>query len=180
VRLEIEVAGRLRSISIEPAAAGRFRVTVDGRSREVEVRRAGDHGLVLFSPDPDKSKSRAGLAAAAPHELFVAPAGAPGQALVTFAGRTTLVTVNGRRAARAGEPGAHAHGEQRVVAPMPGRVVRVLVSAGEDVKARQGLVVVEAMKMENELRAPKAGRVKEVGVAAGASVEAGRVLVVIE
>jgi biotin carboxyl carrier protein len=63
---------------------------------------------------------------------------------------------------------------------MPGRVVRVLVQAGDEVTARQGVVVVEAMKMENELRSPKAGRVKEVAVAAGTSVEAGRTLLVIE
>ncbi len=63
---------------------------------------------------------------------------------------------------------------------MPGRVVRVLVSPGETVAARQGVVVVEAMKMENELRSPKAGRVKDVAVNAGDPVEAGRVLLVIE
>jgi biotin carboxyl carrier protein len=59
-------------------------------------------------------------------------------------------------------------------------VVRVLVSPGDRVTARQGVVVVEAMKMENELRAPQPGRVKDVAVEVGASVEAGRVLVVIE
>ena len=63
---------------------------------------------------------------------------------------------------------------------MPGRVVRVLVATGDTVEARQPVVVVEAMKMENELRSPKTGRVKEVSVAAGTSVEAGRVLVVID
>ena len=63
---------------------------------------------------------------------------------------------------------------------MPGRVVRVLVAAGDQVTARQPVIVVEAMKMENELRSPKAGRVKDVAVAPGMSVEAGRVLVVIE
>ena len=63
---------------------------------------------------------------------------------------------------------------------MPGRVVRVLVAPGDTVAARQGVVVVEAMKMENELRSPKAGTVKEVAVTPGTSVEAGRVLVVIE
>ena len=63
---------------------------------------------------------------------------------------------------------------------MPGKVVKVLVRAGDEVKARQGLVVVEAMKMENELRSPKDGRVSEVLVAEGASVEAGRPLVVVE
>ena len=63
---------------------------------------------------------------------------------------------------------------------MPGRVVRMLVAPGDEVAARQPVVVVEAMKMENELRSPKAGPVKDVPVAVGASVEAGRVLVVIE
>ena len=63
---------------------------------------------------------------------------------------------------------------------MPGRVVRVLVAPGDEVAARQPVVVVEAMKMENELRSPKAGRVKDVAVTEGASVEAGRVLVVVE
>jgi biotin carboxyl carrier protein len=63
---------------------------------------------------------------------------------------------------------------------MPGRVVRLLVARGDEVNARQPIVVVEAMKMENELRSPKAGRVKDVMVMAGESVEAGRVLAVIE
>ena len=63
---------------------------------------------------------------------------------------------------------------------MPGKVVRVLVAQGAAVQARQGLVVVEAMKMENELTSPTAGRVKVIAVEEGMSVEAGRLLVVIE
>ena len=62
---------------------------------------------------------------------------------------------------------------------MPGRVMRVLVAVGDRVAARQGVVVVEAMKMENELRSPRDGTVKEVGVVPGAAVETGAVLVVI-
>ena len=112
-------------------------------------------------------------------ELAVTPSG-PAQVFVTLRGRLAAVTVNGRRTGHAAETGRHAHGEQRVVAPMPGRVVRVLVAPGDEVAARQGVVVVEAMKMENELRAPKNGRVKDVSVSPGTSVEAGRVLVVIE
>ena len=101
--------------------------------------------------------------------------------LVRIDGRTVTAVINGRRTGRAtADGGAHAHGEQAVLAPMPGRVVRVLVSRGEAVAARQPVVVIEAMKMENELRSPKEGRVKDVTVSAGASVEAGRVLVVIE
>jgi biotin carboxyl carrier protein len=63
---------------------------------------------------------------------------------------------------------------------MPGKVVRVLVKVGDEVQPRQGLVVVEAMKMENELRAAAAGRVREVFVSEGQSVEAGTPLVVVE
>jgi biotin carboxyl carrier protein len=110
----------------------------------------------------------------------VTPGGGPGQVLVTLGTKTVTATVNGRRTGRAAESATHAHGEQSVVAPMPGRVVRVLVAAGDEVAARQGVVVVEAMKMENELRSPKAGRVRDVHVSPGTSVEAGRVLIVID
>jgi len=63
---------------------------------------------------------------------------------------------------------------------MPGRIVKVLVKPGDAVTARQGLVVVEAMKMENELRASRAGVVRDVRVAEGASVEANTLLMVVE
>jgi biotin carboxyl carrier protein len=63
---------------------------------------------------------------------------------------------------------------------MPGKIVKVLVQPGQTVTGRQGLVVVEAMKMENELRAPRDGRVKDVLVSEGTLVESGRLLVVLE
>jgi biotin carboxyl carrier protein len=62
---------------------------------------------------------------------------------------------------------------------MPGKIVKLLVKPGDKVQPRQGLVVVEAMKMENELRARAAGTVSEVRVAEGASVEAGAILVIL-
>lgn len=71
-------------------------------------------------------------------------------------------------------------GRQSIVAPIPGRVVRVLVMPGDRVSAGQGVVVVEAMKMENELRSPKDGVVREVKAREGTAVEAGAVLAVIE
>lgn len=71
-------------------------------------------------------------------------------------------------------------GPQTVTAPMPGKVVRVLVTPGQEVKEGEGLVVVEAMKMENELGSPKDGTVKEIHVQEGASVEDGAKLVVVE
>ena len=63
---------------------------------------------------------------------------------------------------------------------MPGKIVRVLVKTGDQVKAKQGLVVVEAMKMENELRAARDGRVRELSVTEGQSVDAGAVLLTVD
>jgi biotin carboxyl carrier protein len=89
------------------------------------------------------------------------------------------MVVNGRRVRRGGE-GAAREGVHKVLASMPGKVLRVLVRTGDTITARQPLVVVEAMKMENELSSPRAGRVTDVQVEPGASVEAGRLLVVVE
>ena len=71
-------------------------------------------------------------------------------------------------------------GPRAVKSPMPGRVVRVLVAAGDVVDEHQGVVVIEAMKMQNELKSPKAGRVARVAVAVGDTVGAGEFLAVIE
>jgi biotin carboxyl carrier protein len=168
---EIEVNGRVRSVSIERAAGeGRFRVSVDGEATLVEAHRNGGFGLSLLFPDDYRTG-----------RVSIAPGSARGELLASLAGRTAAVAVNARRTGRgAADAGDGAHGEQKVTAPMPGRVVRVLVAPGDQVEARQPVVVVEAMKMENELRSPKAGRVKDVAVAPGTSVEAGRVLVVID
>ena len=76
--------------------------------------------------------------------------------------------------------GAHHHGSAEIVASMPGKVVRVLVAAGAEVKAGAGIVVVEAMKMQNEMKAPKAGTIIEMNAVTGATVNAGDVLAVIE
>jgi biotin carboxyl carrier protein len=75
---------------------------------------------------------------------------------------------------------AHTGGTAQIVAPMPGKVVRVLVEAGELVEAGAGIIVVEAMKMQNELKSPKDGKVTHINVAAGATVNAGDVLAVVE
>jgi biotin carboxyl carrier protein len=71
-------------------------------------------------------------------------------------------------------------GRQNLTAPMPGKVVRVLLSQGDDVAAGQGVVVVEAMKMQNEIKSPKSGRVVEIRVTEGASVNANQILAVVD
>jgi biotin carboxyl carrier protein len=72
--------------------------------------------------------------------------------------------------------GIEAEGRQQVVAPMPGKVVRLLVKVGDEVEAGQGLVVVEAMKMQNEIRSPKKGKVERLQAKEGQAVNAGDVL----
>ena len=106
-----------------------------------------------------------------------------GEWAVRVNGTELAVTVNRRRRWGRQDEGGTSSGPQRdvrIVAPMPGKVVRVLVTIGEAVEARQPVVVVEAMKMENELRAARAGTVVEIHASEGASVGAGALLVVIQ
>jgi len=168
--VEIEIEGRTRAVSVERIDADHFRVVLDGEAHLVNAARVEAFGLSLLFEREGASSS----------EIQIAPGGAPGELLAVIEGRTVAVSVNGRRSRRGSLDGAgQGAGERPVLAPIPGRVVRVLVGPGDEVAVRQPLVVVEAMKMENELRSPKAGIVKEVTVSAGMSVDAGRVLVTI-
>jgi biotin carboxyl carrier protein len=168
MKFDVEVAGRQRSVIVERVAeSGRFRVIVDGRAHDLEAR-ATDLGLSLVFEEGRRSVDAA-----------VTPQNG-GEWLVQLPHVDVPVAVDRQRHSRGGQRAAGGAGQQRVTAPMPGRVLRVLVTPGDEVAHRQGLVVVEAMKMENELTAPKAGKVIEVAVAEGISVEAGRLLVVIE
>lgn len=169
---EVEVNGRTRTVAVERVgsqAEGRYRVTIDGRTRLVDARPAGHGRLSLLFPQ-EQARS---------FDVAIAPASATDLDIHMPEGAVRAI-VNGRRSRREGPSEASGTGEQRIVAPMPGRVVRVLVAAGDEVLARQPLVVVEAMKMENELSAPRAGRVKDVEVRDGMSVDAGRLLVIVE
>lgn len=85
-----------------------------------------------------------------------------------------------KRLRGASDAGAHGDEAARIIAPMPGKIVRVLVSAGEQVDAGAGIVVVEAMKMQNEMKSPKAGTVSTLNVQVGETVNAGDVLAVVE
>ncbi len=95
-------------------------------------------------------------------------------------GRRYLVEVRDPRRSSRGGAGAPAAGPLAVKAPMPGKVVAVSVEPGEAVETEQGLLVIEAMKMQNEIRSPKAGIVAEVRVRAGDSVSPGQPLVIVE
>jgi biotin carboxyl carrier protein len=72
------------------------------------------------------------------------------------------------------------HGPRKLTAPMPGKIVRVLVNVGEEVEAGAGVLVVEAMKMQNEIKSPKKGTIRRILVGEGAAVNAGDVLAIVE
>ena len=176
MRVEIAVGERLHEVTVErePAHPGRFRVTWDGATRLVDARiveRAGREALLSLVRLDGAAGSR---------EVRCVETGAGGGLAVHDRGVVWRTVVNGRRAAGADGAAAGGDGEERVTAPMPGKVVRILVAPGDEVAARQPVVVVEAMKMENEMAAPRAGTVKEIPVEEGTSVDAGRVLAVIE
>ncbi|MBI2394638.1 MAG: acetyl-CoA carboxylase biotin carboxyl carrier protein subunit [Deltaproteobacteria bacterium] len=105
--------------------------------------------------------------------------GSPPDVGVIASGHRAYVRVESdrqRAAAAARKHGGGGH-EKAIVAPMPGRVVKVLVQPGDEVAAGQGVVVVEAMKMENELRAKGPGKVAEICVKPGDAIESGARLV---
>jgi len=172
MHFEMEIAGRIRRVTIEPRQmsgpdGGQMRVRVDDAVYEVDVQRV-EHGLSLVFGDG--------------RSVAVAlTAQGPGRWLAQLPHVALTAVLNGRAGDPSSAGGAAAlhAGEVRLTAPMPGRIGRVLVSVGDEVAARQGLVVIEAMKMENELGAPRAGRVKEIHVTPGTPVEAGRLLVVL-
>lgn len=84
------------------------------------------------------------------------------------------------RSLRARTPAADDHGPRKLTAPMPGKVVRVLLDQGSVVEAGAGVLVVEAMKMQNEVKSPKKGTIQKILVSEGAAVSAGDVLAIVE
>jgi biotin carboxyl carrier protein len=167
VRFEVDAAGQPHAVDVA-ADGDAWLVTIDGRECRASLVPAGDRWSLLV--------------AGRSYDVMFEP-GAGGAWQVHVNGRVVPAGLRASAARLRGRPGgqgAAGAGDGRVLAPMPGRVVKVLVAPGTTVEARQGVVVVEAMKMENELRAPHAGTVREVRVAEGASVEANAVLVVIE
>jgi biotin carboxyl carrier protein len=105
-----------------------------------------------------------------------------GHAVEVFVGgRSHRITLTDPKRLRGGAvAGGHADEAARIMAPMPGKVVRVLVSVGDQIDVGAGVAVVEAMKMQNELKSPKQGTVTAINVQVGATVNGGDVLAVIE
>jgi pyruvate carboxylase subunit B len=168
MQYEVEVGGKWRLVVVTREGDG-FAVTVDGATRHVDVARIDGNTLSLIVDN------------VTPADITIAPDAPAGHLTVHVDGTPVPATMNGRRRwGRKDEAGDGGSAPQRLTAPMPGKVVRLLVGVGDTVQARQPVVVVEAMKMENELRASRAGTVAEVHVREGVSVEAGAPLIVIQ
>jgi biotin carboxyl carrier protein len=164
-------AGRERELTASPLEEeGRWRVVIDGVPRLVDARRVAPGTWSLLMGDEAVTAD-------------VDP-GRDGELLVEVRGVTIGVKPLDPRAKlleRAGVGRATGPaGPTPVLAPMPGKVVKVLVKQGDAVTAGQGLVIVEAMKMENELRAPRAGTVAAVRAREGQPVEGQETLVTID
>ena len=158
---------RSYTVEIEEIGKSLYRVAVDGNEFLVDGKKTGvtNYSLIVdnrsFEVDVDISED---------------------EYRVLVDGRNYHVHLVDERRMRLGglQSGIQLEGRQKVSVPMPGKVIAVLVSEGDRVERGQGLVIVEAMKMENEVRCPVNGEVKEVKVKAGDALEAGAILVVVE
>lgn len=155
------------TVEIEESGKSVYRVSVDGNEFLVDGKKTGrtNYSLIVdnrsFEVEVDNTED---------------------EYRVLVDGRTYRIQLIDERRMRVGAArlGAEPQGRQNVSVPMPGKVIAVLVAEGDPVDKGQGLVIVEAMKMENEVRSPITGAVKEIKVKPGDTVEGGAVLLVIE
>jgi biotin carboxyl carrier protein len=167
MRYVATIDGQDHEIEIEELAVDSFAIRFGENSFEADLRRVGpvSFSVIVDNRSFDFDVARDG------EETVVA----------SRSGSTRLTVADAaRRSARATGKRREVSGRVEIKSAMPGRVVNVLVAAGDEVKADQGIIVVEAMKMENEVKSPKAGRVVEVKVVAGQAVEKGQLMIVIE
>jgi biotin carboxyl carrier protein len=171
--VDLDVDGRRCAVTVMPRGE-RWVATIDGQESEFDATRAGDRWSLLVGPRGESARS---------YEVSVEEV-SPGELDVRVNGHRLRVRVP--RLRRFGDPDLEDRGSRpgtgpfRITAPMPGRVVKVLVAQDALVKAGEPLVIVEAMKMENELRSPRAGRVTAVMAGEGTPVEAGTPLLILE
>jgi len=163
----------------------KLKIQLGGRTRDLEMAREGRR----ISGTLDGRRMEADAVEVSPGIYSILTDGAAFEVRVERAATGLTVVVGGRRlSARVVDPrqwqgrgggAVEAEGRQQILAPMPGKVVRVLVRQGEKVEAGRGLVVVEAMKMQNEVRSPKTGTVERLLVSEGQAVNAGEVVAVV-
>lgn len=163
------VNGNERNIEIVEVGHERYRVTMDGRAMEVDARALNDTTLSVLLDDHAYNIESERTADGAQNLLV------RGEVV-----NVEVLDLRKVRLRKVQESAAGEGGPVEITSPMPGKVVAVLVKDGQEVAEGQGLMVVEAMKMENELRAPRAGVVKNLKAKEGAAVDGGAVLCVVE
>jgi biotin carboxyl carrier protein len=166
MRYQAIVDGADHELEIEELSSGAYRVKLGDKTFDVDLRKT--HGSSLLALVGNRTFDFS-ISADGDDLLMISRRGV---------NRVTLVDQTRRRLKAAGE--RVITGRVELKAMMPGRVVNLLVKPGDEVAADQGIVVVEAMKMENELKTPKAGKVLEIKVSVGQAVEKGEILAVIE
>jgi len=164
-------------------------VTINGRSVEVEFEGKEQIRFAHRAPGQPEVAGEASILEVEPGIYSVLWSGRSFEARVLLNAGKGVVDIgphhyrvevaDPRELAAASTAGAGA-GRQEITAPMPGRVIRILVEEGQPVQAGQGIVVVEAMKMQNEMQSPKQGTVVSIRAREGASVAASEVLAVVE
>jgi biotin carboxyl carrier protein len=174
VEYDVEIDGQVHTVVVQRRSSdGAFVVRVGGQERVVDVSRINGRlmSLLMRREGADLVESR---------EVSIAPNAAAGHFVVGVGPSPVPVALHPRRGwKRRDDAAPGGGGPQRIVAPMPGRIVRIAAAAGERVAPRQPIVVMEAMKMENELRTVHAGTVTEVLVREGQAVDAGTLLAVV-
>jgi biotin carboxyl carrier protein len=167
--LEIEVDNVLRRVVVEREGAQHI-IRLDGRAIPVDLCEAMPGVLSLLIGDGNGGRAYRCVRITVADEETIA-----------VGGERHRVAISDPRSLRGQRKRTGAgNGTVQIKASMPGRIARVLASPGDQVMAHQGVVVIEAMKMQNELKAPRDGRVAEVRVAAGDTVASGQVLAVLE
>ncbi|MDQ2937130.1 MAG: hypothetical protein M3R67_06445 [Acidobacteriota bacterium] len=168
MKLKAQLSGTDHEVSLD-LDENRASVEVDERIYEIEVRQLA-YGEYLIIADSSVYKCRVGMKRESRTTFEVA-----------VRGKNYDVTLTDPKRLRSAQTsGAHDQGTAEITSPMPGKIVRVLVETGTQVEEGTGIVVVEAMKMQNEMKAPKAGVVVSINTEVGATVSAGDVLAVIE
>jgi biotin carboxyl carrier protein len=170
MKFEVELNGssgkKLRGVELERVANG-WKIALDGQSVDVDAVEITPNTLSLLLDGQS-------------YEVHLSPS-SDGVLKIQTGLEEFTAEVADPRAWRGRRHGTlEAEGRQQVVAPMPGKVVRALVKVGDKVEAGQGLLVVEAMKMQNEIRSPKGGTVERLDVKEGQLVNAGDVLAWVE
>jgi len=168
MKLQAEIGDAKHELDIKRDGENVY-ADIDGRNYELEASQPEPNVYLL------KHENKV-------YEIFVSPNEKAGEPYQVRAGMHDLEIklIDPKRLRGTGSSDALADGVAEIKTAMPGKVVRILVEKGTEVKKGEGVVVVEAMKMQNELKSPKDGIIKDIRIAEGATVSAGDVLLSIE